>query len=638
MPMPYTTTQGVRIHHQVEGEGPPLVIQHGFTDRMETWYELRPVETLKHDDRLMLVDTRENGHSDNPHDPDAPGREFVAGEVVAVLDAVNRPQLDLRAGKWQELEPEDTAFAVRARPRCSGWRLVAMAALATAGLAAFLSPATAAGSAPASSAAPVPELAWQPCADPRQSGFDCATAQVPLDYGDLQGSTIDLAVIRHRATAPANRIGTLFFNPGGPGGVGTEDLPAWFELFPAELRARFDLISWDPRGIGASTAVQCFATPDEGLAFFSDLPAGFPVGGAEERAWIRGYARFGQLCTQRNGDLLEHVSTVDTARDLDLLRQAVGDPQLTYRGTSYGTFLGATYANLFPDRVRAMVLDGNVDPVSWTNGGDDDALLSTSLRAGSDKASAQTLNAFLRLCGQASTDQCAFSAGSAAATQAKFATLLQRLRKQPIPFEGEPVTYAALVSAMGGVLFTSQAQPGFPGWAAFAQVLQTLWTGGSGGTPPPPSYQFPEQALAVACAESPNPRRPVVFRVLGALSYARAGDIGPSWSWGDEPCASWPATAADRYSGPWNRPTANPVLVIGNTFDPSTPYEGAVAMANNLARARLLTVDGYGHTVLLNPSACASTYESRYFVDGTLPPPGTVCQQDQQPFTTSPVP
>jgi len=111
-----------------------------------------------------------------------------------------------------------------------------------------------------------------------------------------------------------------------------------------------------------------------------------------------------------------------------------------------------------------------------------------------------------------------------------------------------------------------------------------------------------------------------------------------SWLWNDEPCASWPAAAADRYAGPWNRPTANPILVVGNTFDPETPYEGAVAMANELASARLLTVDGYGHTALLIPSSCASTYESRYLVEGTLPPPGTVCRQDKQPFTTSPAP
>jgi pimeloyl-ACP methyl ester carboxylesterase len=515
---------------------------------------------------------------------------------------------------------------------------------------------------PQQAAAPVPVLAWQPCADPTQSGFDCATAQVPLDYGHPRGSTIDLAVIRHQATNPTNRIGTLFFNPGGPGGSGTDDLPAWIELFPAEVRERFDIISWDPRGIGGSTAVQCFATKDDEQSFLARLPDGFPVGRAEKRAWIRGYARFAQLCGQRNGDLLAHVSTPESAKDLELLRRSVGAPSLNYRGVSYGTLLGATYANLFPKKVRAMVLDGNVDPVAWTNGGKERTFLSTSLRLGSDKASAKTLNAFLTLCGRASTEECAFSAGSASATRAKWATLLHRLRQQPVTIDGQTITYAALVSAMGGVLYTSQAEPGFPGWTAFATVLQTLWTSsdtsapvsaseaaafsilnaGPGSSSPAAgteqTYPGLEQQLAVACSDSPNPRHPMVFRALDAISYARAGVIGPSWSWGDEPCASWPARAASRYSGPWNQRTANPVLVIGNTFDPATPYQGAVAMADDLARARLLTVDGYGHTVLLNPSACARSYESSYFVEGTLPPPGTICQQDRQPFTMSSAP
>lgn len=513
--------------------------------------------------------------------------------------------------------------------------LVATASMATAGVLAFALPATAVGPAPTSAAAAVPVLAWQPCADPSQNGFDCATAEVPLNYQNPEGSTIELALVRHSATDPARRIGSLFFNPGGPGGSGTESLPAWLELFPATLRARFDLISWDPRGIGESTSVQCFATPDDGLNFFTDLPTGFPVGKAETSAWIRRYTRFGQLCAQRNGNLLEHVSTADTARDLDLLRRAVGDPQLNYLGTSYGTFLGATYANLFPDRIRAMVLDGNVDPVAWMNEGIDDAFLSTSLRLQSDLGSVKTLKAFLSLCGEARTDQCAFSAGSAASTQTKFAILLRRLREHPVPFEGEPITYAALVSAMADVLVVVQPGFGFQGWAFAAELLQTLWTGGSGGSPPPQTYQFPEQQYAVQCAESPNSRRPTVFRALAVFSYGRAGDVGPNWSWGDEPCASWSAAAGDRYTGPWNRRTAKPLLVIGNTSDPQTPYEDSVAMSNELADARLLTVDGYGHTVLLNPSTCANQHVSNYFVDGTLPPEGTVCQQDREPFTTT---
>jgi pimeloyl-ACP methyl ester carboxylesterase len=337
--------------------------------------------------------------------------------------------------------------AVEAREhRNLGWRRVATAAVAIAGLAGSPAPAHAAGPAAASAAAPVPVLDWQPCPDPSQRGFDCATAQAPLDYSDPHGATIGLAVIRHPATDPANRLGTLFFNPGGPGGPGTLQLPEWLHFFPATLRARFDLISWDPRGVsltsevGASTAVRCFATREDEEKFFARLPDGFPVGRAEQRAWISLYARFGLRCAETNGDLLAHVSTADTGKDLDLLRQAVGDPQLDFLGLSYGTILGATYANLFPDNVRTMVLDGNVDPVAYTNGGDDDASLGLFLRLGSDESSAKTLDAFLTLCGQAATSRCAFSAGSAAATKAKWRTLLWRLREHPVTVGSPPRT------------------------------------------------------------------------------------------------------------------------------------------------------------------------------------------------------
>jgi pimeloyl-ACP methyl ester carboxylesterase len=258
-------------------------------------------------------------------------------------------------------EPEETGLAVHTHCR-SGWRRVATAAVALSGLVAGLSPA------PAAAEAPVPVLDWQPCAAPSQHGFDCATAQVPLDYGDPQGATIELAVIRHPATDPAHRLGTFFVNFGGPGAPGTAALPQLYERFAAELRARFDVVSWDPRGVGASTAVQCFDTPDDAERFFAGLPEGFPVGRAEERAWIRGYARLGELCGERNGDLLAHVSTAETARDLDLLRQAVGDPQLNYQGNSYGSFLGAVYANLFPDIPR----DGHAILAGEGGGGDGD--------------------------------------------------------------------------------------------------------------------------------------------------------------------------------------------------------------------------------------------------------------------------
>jgi pimeloyl-ACP methyl ester carboxylesterase len=523
-------------------------------------------------------------------------------------------------------------------------------------------------------APPTPVLNWHPCVNPLVAGFECATAKVPLDYTDVHGAMINLAVIKHTATNPAHRIGSLFFNPGGPGGAGTEDLPAFYQFFPTELQQDFDLLSWDPRGIGQSTAVQCFPTAEDEGNFFANLPAGFPVGRAEQNTWISLYARFSMICNQGNPALLSHVSTAESARDMDLLRQAVGDSQLNYLGVSYGTYLGATYANLFPGKVRAMVLDGNINPVAWTTLQQVGRVqLSTGIRLESDLGAAATLKQFLNLCGEASTKGCAFSAGSARATEEKYANLLQHLRTHPvtvsIPAFGDipqsaphRFTYATVISATVGFLTTTEevGPQSFHGWSYGAFVLQTLWTASGSGSPThtdsssasqqaswsvtaarsspvdSESYAGPEQASAIECADSPNPRNPADYRALAAFAYARSGDVGPNTSWADEACATWQATDADGYFGPWNRRTANPVLVVGNTYDPSTPYQDSVKMANELARARLLTVDGYGHTDLLNPSHCVNGYESSYFVHGVLPSTGTMCHQDRRPFSTDP--
>jgi pimeloyl-ACP methyl ester carboxylesterase len=484
----------------------------------------------------------------------------------------------------------------------------------------------------------LPELSWHRCPGAHQRNFQCAMARgVPLDYDLPAGATIKLAVIRRRATDPSRRIGTLFFNPGGPGGPGTQALPMWYQRFPAAVRARFNIVSWDPRGVGQSTAVQCFARRAAEKKFFSHVPDGFPVGRAQRRAWIRGYARFGRRCLQRNGSLLEHVSTRESAEDLNLLRRAVGERRLNYLGVSYGTLLGATYANLFPHSIRAMVLDGNVDPVAWAKRG----RLSTTMRQGSDKASAGALRGFLKLCGLASTSACAFSAGSPRLTRDKWGALLRRVRRNPLS-RPQHLTYADLATQMVNVLYAPQPGPGVQGWPASAQLLQQLWgaTGARQGDALARAsasgrgrrYSGPEQALAVQCSDSPNPRTAAAFRRIATAAFRRAREIGRAWAWGDEPCASWPAMAVDRYAGPWNRRTSSPVLVIGNTSDPATPYQNALAMSRYLARARLLTVEGYGHTALLNPSACANAYESAYLVRGSLPPPETVCRQDRLPF------
>jgi pimeloyl-ACP methyl ester carboxylesterase len=493
----------------------------------------------------------------------------------------------------------------------------------------FTGPALApAGGAPSPSV-PAVRLDWRPCV--RGSRFDCATAKVPLDYRDPGRRTIELAVIRRKATGPGRRIGTLFFNPGGPGGPGTVQMPQNYGFFPQEVRERFDIVSWDPRGIGNSTAVNCFGNREEADAWAAGKPAGFPVGERQRTTWIAAYKDLARRCQERDPELLRHVSTADTARDLDLLRRAVGDPRLTYLGISYGTFLGATYANLFPGRVRAMVLDSNIDPRAWTDhASDGDPRLPIFLRMGADLGAAATLDRFLTLCGSATTAGCAFSAGSPEATRDKFDRLMRRLRKHP---QGT-WTYGRTVGDAVSSLYVVH-----PGWADLAGSLQDLWRGRvPEPSPLPPSSPVPnpytgdEQAGAVLCSDSPNPRDPGAYHALEEAAAARAGAAGHFWTWAAEPCATWPAVAADRYRGPWNKPTAHPVLVVGTTYDPATPYPDAQAMAEELAGARLLTHSGYGHSALTNPSSCVNAYESRYFVDGTLPPPGTTCEQDRPPF------
>jgi pimeloyl-ACP methyl ester carboxylesterase len=411
-------------------------------------------------------------------------------------------------------------------------------------------------------------------------------------------------------------------------------LPLWYEFFPREVRERFDIVSWDPRGVGQSTAVRCFDSAEEAITWREQVPAGVPVGKRERETWIRAYAELGRRCHQRDRELLLHVSTADTARDLDQLRQAVGDEQLTYFGTSYGTILGATYANLFPDKVRAMVLDANVDPQAYMNtGAARDLLLNTGLRMGSDRSSAATLDQFLGHCGAATVERCAFSAGSPTATREKLAELMRRLQRHP---QGA-WTYGRTVDTLTIYLFSVH-----PNWIRLANVLQDLWEGRTPEQPEPPEGPVPypgfEQEYAVVCSESINPRNPNRYHPMEESSYARAGDVGRWWAWDYEPCAAWPAKAANRYAGPWNRPTANPILVVGNTYDPATPYAGAQAMVRELADAHLLTLDGYGHTALRNPSTCIQEHESRYLIDGTLPPKGTVCLQDQPPFGSGPLP
>jgi pimeloyl-ACP methyl ester carboxylesterase len=519
---------------------------------------------------------------------------------------------------------------------------------ATVLLAAALAPAacSAAAATPAaaqaSAAPPVPVLHWRSC----YGGFQCATARVPLSYRDPRGAAISIAVVRHLATDPARRVGTLFFNAGGPAEQ-IQGFVTGFGQLPAAFTARYDIITFDPRGFGYSTAVRCFPTMAAeskflGGVFFGGLPV-FPIGARQDAAWVRTWARFDARCAQRNGSLLDHDTTADVARDLNLLREAVGAPALNYMGVSYGTGLGATYANLFPGTTGHMILDANLNPVAWTYPDG----VPTFLRQGTDQAAAASMRAFLDLCGKTTTSACAFSAGTPAATRAKWATLLRRLCRHPVTI-GTPRQTYTYAEVVGSVPLATVSQ-----WPAGARWLQRLWAASTAArastaasaaaraqASPPATAAAPatvytgwEQTLAVLCSDSPNPRDPAAYLAAGRRAYARSGAFGLEQPWKTEACADWPAAAAqDRYPGPWNRPTATTILVLGNTGDPILPYQNSVAMSRDLARARLLTVDGYGHSEAGNPSACATDYEIRYLLTGALPPPRTVCKENATPF------
>jgi len=503
---------------------------------------------------------------------------------------------------------------------------------------------------PDTDAAATPRLEWKTCE--KQVEFDCATVKVPLDYGQPEGRSINLSAIRLKASGPNRRIGTLFFNPGGPGGPGTVNLPQWQKFIPEGLRQRFDIVSWDPRGIGESAAVQCFDSEDARSDFFGDLPVkAFPEGQAEVSRWLEKMAALAKPCRDSNGDLLDHVSTADSARDMELLRRAVGDDKLNYLGLSYGTFLGATYANLYPDRVRALVLDGNINPKAWFAQPD----LSLSLRLDSDIGGKETLEQFLRLCGQAGKHGCEFSAGTPTATTEKWKALLDRLEKGPIHVpsdvigEGVPAidfNHALTITQMATKLsFVEPVDNPRQGWKFLAHMLEAIWQNrNTPGVKPvgeskqtgtgSHKYAGDEQGWAVQCVDSPNPKKPDFYVREAKIATARGGAIGPYWSWNDSPCLNWPGKAAAPYAGPWNRRTAAPILVVGNRFDPETIYSNSVAMTRQLAWARLLTVQGYGHTAMLNPSDCANEAETRYFLTGELPTEGTICPQNHQPFSS----
>ncbi len=485
--------------------------------------------------------------------------------------------------------------------------------------------ATTSGSSAVSLSSAAAGIAWTSCGE----RLECASVPVPLDWSDPGGEQINLAVIKHLASKPDQRIGTMFTDPGGPGDTGIgfirgggDDIDKWGD-------GRFDLIAWDPRGTNASSPVKCFASDAEAATFWNGVA--LPSTPTESTAYAARMKDLAQRCGEAMGPLLSHISTADTVRDMDRLRELNGDETITYAGLSYGTFIGQMYANMYPDRVRAMMLEGVVYPLDY--------LTSAETRSSNDAAGTdQVFNQFLTLCDQAGPDKCALAGhGEPAAT--RVARLFAQVKAAPIPAPNASPPDELHYSDLKISSFPAMRDPHL--WPKYAADLNAAVDGdvtalvtAAQESRSPAAYDEATKSAAISCLDGPASKTvddwPTVVGNLDASSVM-SGSVQGWWLWA--PCAAnWPASSDDRYTGPWDTQTKEPILLIGNRYDPNTAYRNAVRSQLLLGNAALLTNQGYGHLSFNNPSACIEAARTAYLVDLEVPAPGTVCQPDQQPF------
>ncbi|WP_207934356.1 alpha/beta hydrolase [Actinomadura sp. KC06] len=511
---------------------------------------------------------------------------------------------------------------------------------------------------------PTPKPDWYPC----YGGAECATVRLPLDYDDPKGATTEIAVLRVRARDAKKRVGSLFVNPGGPGGQGTAMALQAPDFLGPDVIDRFDVVGFDPRGIGFSDNVACFkSTRDQALAL-TGLSVAFPVGTKQEAAYIKSTKALGKGCSTTGKKLAGAMSTANVARDMDVLRRAVGDKKLTYLGFSYGSALGQYYANMFPDRTRAVAVDGIINPVSWTGTKKtQDQILDDRLR--SADGAYKALRELLVRCGKAGKEACAFAEFGDPVKN--FGVLAERLKAKPADIEGQKVTYADLVAFMLGELYSPE------GYFFIDLIVTDLWKATS---PASSAAQAAEAAAArkalaariaerrakaqqqqdaaekvlakgfpydnwldafssVVCTDGLHPKKAGNWPALTAASDKRAPYFGRAWAWTSVQCAgdSWTVRDEDAYTGPFNRRTNAPVLFVGNYYDPATNYDDAVSSSKLLPGSRLLSSNSWGHTAY-GSSTCVTGAVDSYLVRGTLPPAGTVCVGDIQPFEPRPEP
>jgi pimeloyl-ACP methyl ester carboxylesterase len=481
-----------------------------------------------------------------------------------------------------------------------------------------------------------PQLDWGACGAGVPAGFQCATVEVPTDYDRPRGATTTVALTRLPASDPDAREGSLFLNFGGPGGPGVSTLHQVADVLVApQVRERYDLVGFDPRGVGRSDPALCYGSAEEEAAALDGLPA-YPVGRAEERAFVRQTAAISRACRDNAGDVIRHASTANVARDLELLRRAVGDDALRYQGYSYGTYLGATYARLFPDRVGRMVLDGTLDVEAYS-GADRDPR-SVGARLGQGPAAEEVFDQFLDRCREAG-ERCSLNA--LGDPEEVTAELLDRLRTDPVTIEvdGTPVEYTRSL-AISSIFLQLYSVDAFAGLSDFLVLLAQ--GGGEPSAalerrlaPAQDEYTSLGSSLAQLCVDSRSVLPPAAYPALADREERAAPRFGRFRSWVGIQCPQLGLRDDDAYVGPWTQTTDATVLVIGTRFDPATPYDTTRPFAKRFRDARVLTVEGYGHTTLA-VSTCADATVARYLVDGRAPADGATCEQDRAPFTPRP--
>ena len=457
------------------------------------------------------------------------------------------------------------------------------------------------------------EVQWSDCG----AGAECATVMAPLDWDNPGvGEDVNLALSRHRATGQA--LGSLFVNPGGPGASGYEFVLDSVDFAVSEvLRESFDVIGWDPRGVNFSSPVSCAATDAElDYFFFGELEAQ-PDTPEWDAELLAESIRFGQECQANTGELLEFVDTLSTVRDLDLLRHLVGDEQLNYLGYSYGTLIGALYIDTFPEKVGRMVLDGPVDP------GASQFDLVVNQHRGFEEA----LEAYLVECDL--TNSCPF-AGSLEQRLRGVSDLYDELEQNPLRHaDGRLIDDGMLRTAMVTTLYAQSS------WPFLTQMFEELQEGVTdtaiflvdfyydreGGV-----YQnnSMEAFIAINCLDYPVESDPAVLEAQAdQLREAAPYTARPSGD-GDLVCMNWPYPPKLN-KGPVRGEEANPVVILGTTGDPATPYNWSVSLNEQLENSVLLTLVGEGHLAYDERVTCINDPVDMYFVTGDLPEDGITC-------------